>query len=170
MISTIGDIEPFLSKSLFFDDVQITKKKFKTKLAVSKTDNHKEPFFILTNGNTREAIKSYGYRFGTIEFIFKSQKTNGFYLESTKIRNLQAFSSIFGLVCVAILWLSIIGADYSKNKGHFKNYLKIRCSIRNGGNNKRIISTFNIGLIYFNLAFCSCRPATLKCNFVLYDI
>ena len=144
--------------------------KFQTKLAVSKSDTHKEPFFILTNGNTREAIKHYGYRFGSIEFIFKAQKSNGFYLESTKMRNLHSFTTLFGLLCVAILWLTIIGADYSKNKNHFKNYLKIRSSKKNGNNHKRIFSVFNTGLMYFNLAFCSNRPATIKCNFLLYDI
>lgn len=59
----ISDISPICSKSLYFDSVYITNSKFHTKLAVSKSDSHKEPFFILTNGNTRDAIKHYGYRF-----------------------------------------------------------------------------------------------------------
>ena len=78
LISSISDIEPFFSKSIYFDSVTITSFSFPTKLAVSKTDSHKEPFFILTNGNTRHAIKHYGYRFGSIECIFKNQKSNRF--------------------------------------------------------------------------------------------
>ena len=170
MIAYISDIEPFFSKSRYFDSVRITSFKFPTKLAVSKIDTHKEPFFILTNGNTREAIKHYGYRFGSIEFIFKNQKSNGFYLESTKMRNIQAFTTMFTLLCVAILWLTILGAYYSKNKGHFKNYFKIKYSKKNGDNNKRIISLFNTGLIFFNLAFESTKYVLLKCDFLLYDI
>ena len=69
LIAFISDIEPRLSKSLYFDSVRITSFKFQTKLAVSKTVSHKEPFFILTNGNTRDAIKHYGYRFGSIELF-----------------------------------------------------------------------------------------------------
>ena len=170
MIAYISDIEPFFSKPRYFDSVRITSFKFPTKLAVSKTDTHKEPFFILTNGNTREAIKHYGYRFGSIEFIFKNQKSNGFYLETTKMRNIQAFTTMFTLLCVSILWLSILGAYYSKNKGHFKNYFKIKYSKKNGANNKRIISLFNTGLIFFNLAFESTKYVLLKCDFLLYDI
>jgi hypothetical protein len=170
MISTIADIEPFFSKSKYFDSVRITGFKFPTKLAVSKTNSHKEPFFILTNGNTREAIKHYGYRFGSIEFIFKNQKSNGFYLESTKMRNIQSFTTLFTLVCVAILWLTILGADYSKNKNHFKNCFKIRYSKKNGFNNKRTFSLFNTGLFFFNLAFESTKYIVLKCSFILYDI
>ena len=170
LISHISDIEPRFSKSLYFDSVRITSFKFQTKLAVSKTDSHKEPFFILTNGNTRDAIKHYGYRFGSIEFIFKNQKSNGFYLECTKMRNIQSFSTLFTLVCVAILWLTILWADYTKNKNHFKNCFKIRYSKRNGNGNKRAFSLFNTGLFFFNLAFESSKYILLKCNFLLYDI
>ena len=170
LISYISDIEPRFSKSLYFDSVRITSFKFQTKLAVSKTDSHKEPFFILTNGNTRDAIKHYGYRFGSIEFIFKNQKSNGFYLESTKMRNMQSFTTLFTLVCVAILWLTILGADYTKNKNHFKNCFKIRYSKRNGNYHKRTFSLFNTGLFFFNLAFEASKYILLKCNFLLYDI
>ena len=170
MIASISDIEPLFSKSLYFDSVRITSFKFQTKLAVSKTDSHKEPFFILTNGNTREAIKHYGYRFGSIEFIFKNQKSNGFYLESTKMRNIQSFTTLFGLMCIALLWLTILGVDYSKNKGHFKNWFKFRASKKNGSNFKRCFSLFNTGLFFFNLAFCSYNYCIIKCNFLLYDV
>ena len=170
MISYISDIEPLFFKSLYFDSVRITNFKFQTKLAVSKSDSHKEPFFILTNGNTRDAIKHYGYRFGSIEFIFKNQKSNGFYLESTKMRNIHAFTTLFTLVCVAILWLTLLGADYSINKNHFKNCFKIKYSKKNGSNHKRTFSLFNTGLFFFNLAFESTKYVVLKCNFLLYDI
>ena len=170
MIEHIYDIEPYMAHPRYFDSVRITKQKFQTKLTVSKTATHKEPFFILTNGNTRDAIKHYGYRFSSIEFIFKNQKSNGFYLESTQMRNIHAFSTLFTIACVAILWLTILGADYTKNKNHFKSYLKIKYSKRNGSNFKRIFSLFNTGLLYWNIAFCCTKYAVIKCNFVLYDI
>ena len=178
MIETIADIEPTFSKSKYFDSVQITSSKFQTKLAVSKLASHKEPFFILTNGNTREAIKHYGYRFGSIEFIFKNQKSNGFYLESTQTRNIQAFTSLFTLMNVALLWITIIGADYSKSKGNISKFFKITYSKRVSTNSeskktsnfKRFYSLFNTGLILFNLAYESPHYYNLKVNFILYDI
>ena len=170
MIASISDIEPFFSKSIIFNSVRITNHKFKTKLVVSKTDSHNEPFFILTNGNPKLAIKHYGFRFGSIESIFKNQKSNGFYLESTKMRNIHAFFTLFDLMCVALLWLTILGSDYSKSKNHFKNYLRIRCSKKNGGNFTKTFSLLNTGLFYFNLGFCCNRYAVIKCNFILYDV
>lgn len=86
------------------------------------------------------------------------------------MRNIHAFSTLFGLMCVALLWLTILGSDYSKNKNHFKNYLKIKYSRKNGSNSKRSFSLFNTGLMYFNLAFCCNQYAVIKCNFLLYDI
>lgn len=170
MIAKISDIQPLFSKSLYFDCVTITSFNFPTKLAVSKLDSHKETFFILTNGNTRNAIKHYGYRFGSIEFLFKNAKSNGFYLEATKMRNLHAFSTLFSLVCIAILWLTILGADYSKNKTHFHNRFKIKYSKKNKNANTRVFYLFNTGLFFFNLAFQSTRYVLLKFNFILYDI
>ena len=112
----------------------------------------------------------YGYKFGSIESIFKNQKSKGFRLESSKMRNLLSFSNLFGLMCVALLWLTILGADYSKNKSHFKHFFKFRCSKKNGANFKRTISLFNTGLLFFNLAFSSTSYSVIKCNFLLYDI
>ena len=84
--------------------------------------------------------------------------------------NIQSFTTLFTLVCVSLLWLTILGADYTKNKNHFKNCFKIRYSKRNGNGNKRTFSLFNTGLFFFNLAFESSKYILLKCNFLLYDI
>lgn len=169
-VSYISDIEPLLSKSLFFDSVFITQNNFHTKLVVSKSASHNEPFFILTNGSTREAVKHYGFRFGSIECVFKNQKSNGFYLESSKMRNLHAFSTLFGLMCIALLWLTILGVDYSKRKPRIKNSFRFRTSRQNGANFKRSFSLFNTGLFLFNLALDSPVYYLLKCNFILYDV
>lgn len=170
MIHTISDIPISNSKSTLFDSVFITSKLFHTKLAISPALSHPDPFIILTNGNTRDALKNYGYRFGSIETIFKNQKSNGFYLESSKVRNIHAFKTLFGLMCIALLWLTIIGVDYSKNKNHFNNHFKLRISKKNGSGRKRTLSLFNTGLTLFHMAFNSYIYFNLKCNFILYDI
>ena len=79
---------------------------------------------------------------------------------------------------VAILWLTIIGADYSKNgtkiSKHFKfSYSKRVASLSSNkktANYKRFYSVFNTGLILFNLALDSPHYYNLKTNFILYDI
>lgn len=94
----------------------------------------------------------------------------GFYLETTKVRNIQAFTTLFTLTCIAGVWLTILGADYSKNQHHYKKYFKFKCSKKNGKNFKRTISLFNTGLTFFNIAFESSHYVRLRCDFVLHDI
>ena len=171
LIENISDIEPFYSKSICFESVRITEFKYPTKLVISKTKNHKEPFYILTNGNTQDAVKHYGYRFGSIEFIFKNCKSNGFYLEDSKVRNLTAFTTLFTLACTAILWLTSIGSIYSHRKTSVPNYLKIRNSKKKGIKNRdRIISLFNTGLIIFNILINSHHNFPLWMTFVITDV
>lgn len=46
--------------------------------AISQRNGTSDSWLIVTNVNPKRAIKNYGYRFGTIESIFKFQKSNGF--------------------------------------------------------------------------------------------
>ena len=89
IVGTIGEIEAKEKEDIYFSKVIITRQRYRTKLAVSKLEGHKEAMYVLTNGKEEEGIKNYSYRFGSIEFVFKNQKTNGFYLECTKMKNEQ---------------------------------------------------------------------------------
>lgn len=53
----------------------------------------------MTNGSLKRAIKDYRYRFGSIETLFKNQKSNGFYIESVVKAKLNYFISMYTLVC-----------------------------------------------------------------------
>ncbi len=116
--------------------------------------------------------------FGSIESIFKNQKSNGFYLEATQTRNIHAFASLFTLMNIAILWLTIIGADYSKSGNKISKFFRIPhsyrvtsgCSNNSKANYRRYYSIFNTGLILFNLVYESPHYYNLKFNFKLYDV
>lgn len=167
----IKDVKTKEKEEQYFDRVRITRYNYLTKMAVSKTEGHKEAIYVLTNGKVEEGIKNYSYRFGSIEFVFKNQKTNGFYLESTKMRNLQSFKTLFGVMCIALLWLTLIGVEYSIHKEKSKNEVRIRWSKKNKRNQiVRIISLFNTGLLYFNLCFNSNQVPKIRCDFILYEI
>jgi len=72
-------------------------------------------------------------------------------------------------MCFALVWLTIIGVDYAKNKHHY--HLKIR-DIRRFSDNttSRLYSFFNLGLTIFNICFFNEVDFRLKFNFILYDI
>lgn len=164
----IRDISPSKYHTKVLKDVLITKWNFKTTLVISYLKNTDEPWFLLTNDRPDRAIRNYSYRFGSIECIFKSQKSNGFRLESTNTQKISHFISLFTVTCIALLWLTILGADYSKNKHNYK--IKIR-DVRHHKSNKttRVYSFFNLGLTLFNLCYYNEVEFTLKFNFILYD-
>ena len=76
----------------------------KCNISISRTiKNEEEPWYIVSNIEPNQSINEYKHRFGSIEMFFKSQKTNGFYLESTKAKNLHAFETLYGIACIASL-------------------------------------------------------------------
>lgn len=161
------DVKPKEKEEQYFEKVTIIKHRYDTKMAVSKKEGHEEAIYILTNGKVEEGIKNYSYRYGSIECIFKNQKSNGFRLESTKMKNIQSFKTMFGIMCVALVWLIILGVEYTVKKE--KNKIKIKI-YKKKDKGKRIISLFNTGLMYFNLCLNSYQVPKIRCNFLLYEI
>lgn len=151
-------------------NVELGDLKLRCNISVSRTLlNEEEPWYIVSNIEPNKAIRKYKHRFGSIEMFFKSQKTNGFYLESTKTKNLHAFETLYGIACIAALWLNIIATDYIKNHIHVKKVINIRYNKKNSsGKITRILSTFKLGLKLFSKVFKSNINYKLKCNFRLY--
>ena len=159
--------------SNLFNDIFLTENKFKVNIAISKTMDVKESWIIVTNGPANRAIKDYGYRFGSIECLFKNQKSNGFFMESVVKADIDYFTSMYSIICFASLFLTIVGADFSKNRRCYKQ-IKITTHKMFNENNrkikKRVLSLFNVGLILFNMAFNSPKYIRIPFSFKLYDI
>ena len=166
----LRDIKPVAQQSKVLKDVLFTRKLFKTNIVVPTYSNHPDDiWYLVTNDDTRYATKNYSYRFGSIECIFKSQKSNGFRLESTNTQKIEHFVSLFTVMCIALTWLTIIGSDYTKNKHSY--HLKIRDVYkRKNKQHTRRYSFFNLGLTIFNLCYYNYVNFKLKFNFVLYDV
>ena len=156
--------------SKYYRDLELGDLKLKCNISISRTiKNEEEPWYIVSNIEPNQAISEYKHRFGSIEMFFKSQKTNGFYLESTKTKNLHAFETLYGIACIASLWLNIIAVDYIKNHNHVKNRINIRYNKKNSKAKLiRILSTFKLGLKLFSIVFKSQINYKLKCSFKLY--
>ena len=159
--------------SVIHKDVLITDERYKTNIVYSPTSNTKDPWIIVTNGNTSKALKSYSYRFGSIETMFKAQKSNGFNLEKISNSSLESFEVMYTMICTCILYLTILGIDYSKNT---RCYRKVKIEthktyIIDGKKiKKRVMSLFNVGLTLFKLAFNSLNYIRIPLSFKLYDI
>ena len=154
-------------------DVFITNKRYKTNIVYSSTYGTKDPWIIATNGDTNKAIKNYSYRFGSIEMMFKSQKSNGFNLEKVSNASLEAFTTMYTCVCVCVLYSTILGADYSKNSKCYKNVeIETHKNYNVDGKKvrKRTMSLFNTGLTLFSMAYNSLSYIRIPFTFKLYDV
>ena len=165
--SHLRDIKPS-KKTKYFTNALYTRRLFKTNIVVARTVNTKEPWYLITNDDPARAIRNYSYRF-SIECIFKSQKSNGFRLESTNTQKESHFISLFTIMCIALLWLTVLGVDFVKNKRHY--HINIRdTKKRKDGSTIRFLSFFSLGLTIFNICYYNSVNFILKFNFVLYDV
>lgn len=165
----LSDLPIQMHHSTYYKDIPLGNFKFKCNLSIARGKVSDDPWFILSNIEPNKTIKEYSKRFGTIETLFKNQKSNGFNLEKTKTKNIHALENLYSLVCFACTWLVIIGVDYTKNYNNIKNKLNVRC-IKHDKNRKitRIISLFNLGLTIFRMVYNSYIDYKLKCNLKLY--
>lgn len=165
----LRDISPLKYSAKVLKNVFFTRHMFKTNIVVSNYSNTDELWFLITNDDTSRAVRNYSYRFGSIECIFKSQKTNGFRLESTNTQKVEHFISLFTIMCISLIWLTIIGVDYVKGKNHY--HLRIRDTKKHKNNStSRCFSFFNLGLTIFNLCYYNSVNFNLRFDFVLYDV
>ena len=160
-------------KAVVHKDVYITKHHFKTNIVISNSIDTSTPWIIATNKDVEHAISNYSYRFSTIEFLFKNQKSNGFYIEKISNASLEAFTNMYTVCCIAVTFLTIVGTDYTKNTRCHKNHSFTTHSYRtiNGVKKRvRIMSLFNVGLTLFKLALESSEYIRVPFSLKLYDI
>ena len=164
----LNQLETYEFKSKVYRNILLSEEQYQTNIVFSKRHQIEEPWIIVTNGNPNRAIKDYGYRFGGIESGFKNQKSNGLYLENTVNASLEYFTSMYTLACFTQLFLTILGAEYSKNSRCYKN---VRLTTHQSKTSKtRVMSLFQVGLTLFNLAFNSFKYIRIPYRFILYDI
>lgn len=118
---SVSDLNAYEYHANWYNDVLITDHIYKVNIAISQKHNVSDYWIIATNGNPKNAIKDYGYRYGGIECLFKSQKSNGLYMESVVNCSLNYFTTMYTVSCFASLFLIIFGVDFSKNSNIYKN-------------------------------------------------
>ncbi len=165
----IKHFTPKVHASKYYENIIASKSNpFKTNLVVSRTLGQDEGYYLFTNDTPRDAVRDYNKRFGAIESFFKNIKTNGFNLEKTRTKNIETYDTLYTLLCIATIWLVVIGANYIKNYNHRKAKFNVRFAKKEkNGEYTRILSNFNLCLTLFN-AYLSNNNVTIKTNFILY--
>ena len=166
----LDEITNYEYHSVCYDDILLTDDKYNCKLVYSKRHGTNDPWILATNGDYKHTIIDYGYRYGGVETLFKNQKSNGFYIEAVNNATEKSFTTMYTLVCTAVLFLTILGCEYSKNTKTYKN-TKIETHKNYKDKGKiRVMSLFQTGLTLFKLAINSFKYIYIPVRFILYDI
>lgn len=99
-----------------YNKIEFTEDKYITNIVISDSINTDDSWILVANGISKRVIKDYSYHFGSIEPVFKNQKSNGFYLENTINCSLDHFKSMCCFACIGVLYLTILGSNYSKTQ------------------------------------------------------
>jgi hypothetical protein len=118
-IKYLRDIKPFKSDIRKFNNILLSIKKYKCNLAVCKTEDSEDAWYLLTNMDSKQSVREYKKRF-IIEEIFRDLKSNGFRMESTWTENIVYFQNLYLCLNIAYTLMIILGADCSKNKKKYK--------------------------------------------------
>ncbi len=155
------------------NDVYITHKRFKTNIVYSSSIDTSTPWIIATNDDVLHAVQNYSHRFGSIESVFKNQKSNGFNLNKISNMSLRTFTNMYSVLCICVVYLTILGTDFSKNSKCYKDVCintHKNYNINGKKVKRRIMSLFNTGLTLFKIAHNSLKYIRLPFSFKLYDI
>jgi len=144
----------------------LSAEKYKCNLAVCKAEESEDTWYLVTNMDSKEAVREYKKRF-IIEEMFRDLKSNGFHMEGTWTEDIVYFENLYLSLCIAYTWMIILGADCSKNKKS-----KIIGATKKLKNKMiRIYSLFSCGIKWFNRCYDSdIKKYKLKFDLVLYDI
>lgn len=166
----LSDLPSHKYHAIVHKDIELYDSKYKTNIVISKYLNTKDPWIIVTNKDVEHAVQNYSYRFGSIECVFKNQKSNGLYLEAINNASEKAYNTMYTLACTVVLFLTIIGADYSKNTKCYKTEKIVTHKVYKNKGKIRVMSLFKIGLTLFHRAVNSLKYIRLPISFILYDI
>ena len=74
------------------------------------------------------------------------------------------------IACIVVFFLTITGADYSKNTKCYKNEKIVTHKVYKNKGKVRVMSLFKIGLTLFRRSINSTQYIRLPIKFILYDI
>ena len=166
----ISDLPSHKYHAIVHRDIELYDSKYKTNIVISKYLNTKDPWIIVTNKDVEHAIQNYSHRFGSIECVFKNQKSNGLFLEAINNASEKAYNTMYTMACTVVLFLTIIGTDYSKNTKCYKTEKIVTHKVYKNKGKVRVMSLFRIGLTLFHRAVNSLKYIRLPIRFILYDI
>lgn len=77
---------------------------------------------------------------------------------------------MYTMACTVVLFLTILGTEYSKNSKCYRNEKIVTHKIYKNKGKVRVMSLFKTGLTLFHRAINSIKYIRLPIRFILYDM
>lgn len=77
---------------------------------------------------------------------------------------------MYTMACTGVLFLTILGTEYSKNSKCYRNEKIVTHKIYKNKGKVRVMSLFKTGLTLFHRAINSAKYIRLPIRFILYDM
>jgi hypothetical protein len=106
LLCKTGEVALASNQSKHYHNVYLTKNHFAiVHVSLARVKGVKDPWFIVSNApTTNSSFGRYGMRFD-IEQVFKDDKSGGFNLESSGLRNAGKLNRLMLVLCLAMLFL-----------------------------------------------------------------
>ena len=105
----LGSISTMEGTDMFMEDVEFTEKKWLTNVLVWHGKNHVKPLYLLTNLDFAPEIKRFYKKRFKIEPFFRDQKSKGFHIQKSGLRNPDRLKRLLIATCLAYV-LSVMAA------------------------------------------------------------
>lgn len=112
----LGNVQIERGTDLFFESIKYTSKKWVTNLLIWHGKEHKNPIYLLTNLDFKYDIKRlYKKRF-LIEPFFRDQKSNGFHIQKSGLRDPKRLKRLLIATCLAYVLSIMAGTKATQSK------------------------------------------------------
>lgn len=105
----LGDVCIIQGTEMFYEGIKFTNKKWLTNLLIWHGKTNKQPLYLLTNLDFAPEIKRFYKKRFLIETFFRDQKSKGFHIHKSGLRDPQRLQRLLIATCLAYI-LSIMAA------------------------------------------------------------
>lgn len=109
----LGSVCTIEGSDMFMEDVEFTEKKWLTNVLVWHGKNHLKPLYLLTNLDFAPEIKRFYKKRFKIEPFFRDQKSKGFHIQKSGLRNPDRLKRLLIATCLAYV-LSVMAATKAR--------------------------------------------------------
>lgn len=130
----IGSVKTSKGEEHFFESVEFTSKKWSTNLLIWHGKKHTNPVYLLTNLDFAPEIKRFYNKRYKIEPFFRDQKSKGFHIQKSGLRDPKRLQRLLIATCLAYV-LAIMAAtkalkskfynDIARTDGHFLSLFQL---------------------------------------------